>query len=60
MRAAVGFGPDCRGAEVKRRYNMMLDIANQYFPPGMAAIETWEHTDNGPRPGDMSMDSVLP
>ena len=28
--------------------------------PGMAAIETWEHADNGHRPGDMSMDSVLP
>ncbi len=49
IRAAVGFGPECRTPEVKRRFDMVLDIANQYLPNGVAAIETWEHTDNGPR-----------
>ena len=49
IRAAVGFGPDHRTTEVKRRYDMVLDIANQHLPPGVSAIETWEYTDNGPR-----------
>ena len=48
IRAAVGFGPDHRTTEVKRRYDMVLDIANQHLPPGVSAIETWEYTDNGP------------
>ena len=48
IRAAVGFGADLRTPEVKRRYNIALDIANAHLPPGVAGIETWEHTDNGP------------
>ena len=49
IRAAVGFGPDCRTPEVKRRYNKVLKVANCHLPPGVAAIETWEHTIHGPR-----------
>ena len=49
MRAAVGFGQDQRTSEVKSRYEVVLDIANNHLPPGVAPIETWEHTDNGPR-----------
>ena len=49
IRAAVGFGPDCRTPEVKCRYNTVLKIVSQHLPPGMAAIETWEHTVHGPR-----------
>ena len=49
IRAAVGFGADLRTPEVKRRYDIALDIANAHLPPGVAGIETWEHTDNGPR-----------
>ena len=48
-RAAVGFGPDNRTVEVKRRYDIVLEIANNHLPPGVAPIETWEHTDSGPR-----------
>ena len=49
IRAAVGFGADWRTAEVKRRYSVVLDIANAHLPPGVAAIETWEHGEDGPR-----------
>ena len=48
-RAAIGFGPDNRTAEVKRRYDIILEIANDHLPPGVAPIETWQHADNGPR-----------
>ena len=49
MRAAIGFGPDKRTAEVKRRYDIVLEIANDHLPPGVAPMETWEYADNGPR-----------
>ena len=41
IRAAVGFGDDARSAEVRRRYAMVLGIANARLPPGVGAIETW-------------------
>ena len=41
IRAAVGFGEDGRSDEVTRRYGRVLEIANAYLPPGIAAIETW-------------------
>ena len=49
IRAVVGFGPDNRSDEVKRRYNIVLNIVNQYLPPGVAPIETWKFAGNGPR-----------
>lgn len=49
IRAAVGFGPDSRSAEVKRRYRMVVNIVNNHLPDGMGPIETWEYTDTGPR-----------
>ena len=48
IRAVVGFGPDIRSAEVKRRYDRVLSIANQHLPPGACPIETWQYADNGP------------
>ena len=50
LRAVVGFGTDNRTDEVRRRYGMVLDIVNRYLPPRVAPLETWEHTNNGPRP----------
>ena len=49
MRAAIGFGPDKRTAEVKRRYEIVIEIANDHLPPGVAPFETWEPTDNAPQ-----------
>ena len=49
IRAAVGFGADLRTPEVKRRYEVVLDVANAHLPPGVAGIETWAFADNGPR-----------
>ncbi len=49
IRAAIGFGPDCRTPEMKCRYDMVLKIVNQHLPPGMADIETWEHPTTGPQ-----------
>ena len=49
IRAAVGFGHDCRSVEVKRRYRKVLQIVNRHLPCNVPDIETWEHADNGPR-----------
>ena len=49
MRAIIGFGADERSAEVKRRYNIVLEIARHHLPPGTACIETWYWADDGPR-----------
>ena len=48
IRAAVGFGPDLRSAEVKRRYAMVLEVVNRHLPEGVEPIETWAFTDAGP------------
>ena len=48
IRPAVGFGADRRTAEVKRRYNVVLEVANAHLPPGVGGIETWECPENGP------------
>ena len=48
VRAAVGFGADRRTSEVRRRYNVALDVANAHLPPGVVDIETWKHSENGP------------
>ena len=41
IRAAVCFGADGRRPEVKRRYGLVLDIANSHLPEGVKPIETW-------------------
>lgn len=41
IRAAVGFGIDCRKREVRRRYDIVLDVVNDHLPPGVLRIETW-------------------
>ena len=48
IRAVVGFGPDTRSAEVVRHYKTVFDIVNEYLPPGVSLIETWQYTDEGP------------
>ena len=49
IRACVGFGPDLRSPEVKRRYAMVLEVVNRHLPDGVEPIETWALTDSGPR-----------
>ncbi len=49
IRAAVGFGGDLRTPEVKRRYDLVLDVANAHLPPGVAGIETWAYAENVPQ-----------
>ena len=49
IRPAVGFGSDARSSEVRRRYEMVLEVANNHLPEGIARIETWEYTDVGSR-----------
>ena len=49
VRAAVGFGLDDRSREVKRRYDVVLDVVNQHLPEGVGPIETWECAGPGPR-----------
>ena len=41
IRAAIGFGIDCRSKEVRRRYDIVLNVVNAYLPPGVLRIETW-------------------
>ena len=48
IRAAVGFGSDNRSDEVKRRYQTVLNIANQNVPADVGPIETWAFTSSGP------------
>lgn len=48
IRAAVGFGPDRRSPEVRRRYSRVLDVVNRYLPDGIAPIETWAINESGP------------
>ena len=48
IRAAVGFGPDRRSAEVRRRYSLVLDLVNRYLPEGVAPMETWAVNESGP------------
>ena len=48
IRAAIGFGPDLRSAEVKRRYAIVLEVVNRHLPEGVQPIETWALTDTGP------------
>ena len=48
IRASVGFGPDRRSPELKRRYEMVLEVVNQHLPDGVGPIETWAFTDTGP------------
>ena len=50
IRAAVGFGADKRTDEVKRRYEMVVGVANEHLPEGVGPIETWQFTDTGPKP----------
>lgn len=48
IRASVGFGPDKRSSEVKRRYEKVLKIVNNHLPADVGPIEILEHTDAGP------------
>ena len=48
IRAGVGFGSDNRSDEVKRRYQTVLSIVNQYAPEDVGPIETWAFTSSGP------------
>lgn len=48
LRAAVGFGPDQRSREVKKRYGTVLEVVNQHLPAEVGPIETWAFTDTGP------------
>ena len=48
IRAIIGFGPDSRSPEVKRRYRMVMNVANKHLPDDVGPIETWEYTDTGP------------
>ena len=48
IRAAVGFGPDNRSDEVKRRYQAVLNIVNRHVPRDVGPIETWAFTSTGP------------
>jgi hypothetical protein len=48
IRAAIGFGLDSRTPEVKRRYRMVVNVANKHLPDDVGPIETWEYTDTGP------------
>ena len=48
IRAAVGFGPDRRSAEVRRRYSLVLDVVNRYLPDRIAPMETWAVNESGP------------
>ena len=41
IRAAVCFGAGGRTDEVRRRYGMVLDVANRHLPPCVPRIETW-------------------
>ena len=41
IRAAVGFGIDCRSKEVKRRYDIVLNVVNAHLPPNVPRIQTW-------------------
>ena len=41
IRPAMGFGPDLRSAEVKRRYSEVLKIVNRHLPSGVPPVETW-------------------
>ena len=41
IRAAIGFGNDCRSKEVRRRYDIVLNVVNAHLPPGILGIETW-------------------
>ena len=50
IRPIVGFGPDCRSDEVKRRYCDVLDVVNRYLPPGVPSIETWAFEDGSAPP----------
>ena len=44
FRAVVGFGRDVRTPEVRRRYGVVLEIANKHLPAGVPDIEVWEHS----------------
>ena len=50
IRAAIGFGADLRSAEVRRRYSLVLDVANRYLPDSVAPMETWAINESGPVP----------
>ena len=41
IRAAVCFGEDLRTEEVRRRYELVLDVANRHLPPCVPRMETW-------------------
>ena len=49
IRAAVCFGRDTRSDGVKCSYGLVLEVVNRHLPPGVAEIETWKYTDDGPR-----------
>lgn len=41
IRAAVCFGRDTRSAEVKRRYDRVMEVVNRHLPCDVPPIETW-------------------
>lgn len=50
LRAAICFGPDIRSDEVRRRYNKVLEVVNDYLPPGVPPIDTWARRDSSNPP----------
>lgn len=48
IRAAVGFGPDRRSPEVKRRYTLVMDVVNRHLPDRITPMETWAIVESGP------------
>lgn len=48
LRVAVGFGSDRRSAEVRRRYERVVEEVRPFLPAGVQEIETWALVDKGP------------
>lgn len=41
LRPVIGFGEDTRSAEVRARFNAVMEVVNRYLPPGTPPIEVW-------------------
>ena len=50
IRPVVGFGPDRRSDEVKRRYRDVLEVVNRHLLRHVPRIETWALDDGAARP----------
>jgi hypothetical protein len=60
IRAAIGFGVDCRSKEIRRRYEIVLKDVNAFLPPSVPQIETWSlpNTSGQIRPVRIHSESV--